>query len=514
MANYSQMGEYRPLFCVSKHPQCKVGTDAICVPCQDQHQNNIRNLLAAQGSLIGKFHQLKFNDATANRKTISSSIGLRTLGGGYCAGVALDWVRRVLLSAENRDAAYLNYNFEGIVDGKESNLAGHTRQDAKARGTQTLNRMAKVYAVEPDNRWLRNRTTQETTLDPGLWDKNMQAIESSRGPGKKKPFTSITLVASDRTAYEGADQWRAALLGGNTGGGVIPAGHAARLDFSPSNGQAAGHAVAVWRRRENQTQTDSFYLFDPSLGVFSFAAGGLDSALSVLFAYQNGDVPFNDDSVSPEGAVVAYYVFKPATGATESGQQQVQLPSTGQAKQPAVQPVVQPMVQPLAQPSTQPTPQPKPQPSPQPTPQPSTQPRPQVTQQSAPQQTPSLYGGQAQQGLMTPGNSRPSPQTVQLPSQPKPVLAQPTPTGHQRQDFTNWLTDQFVDKYNGTAGGWVQLSEPQAEQVRTALRSQIKGLDKERVVQDRVVKGRLVGPGRQPYAILKSHLDEVVKKTT
>ena len=59
MANYSQTGEYKPMSCVSKHPQCKAGTDAICVPCQDQHMDAIRNLLAAQGSMIGKFHQLK-----------------------------------------------------------------------------------------------------------------------------------------------------------------------------------------------------------------------------------------------------------------------------------------------------------------------------------------------------------------------------------------------------------------------------------------------------------------------
>ncbi len=505
MANYSQTGEYRPMNCLSRHPQCKTGTDAICVPCQDQHQDTIRSVLAAQGALIGKFHQLKFNDATANRKSISSSIGLRPLGGGYCAGVALDWVRRVLLSAENRDAAYLNYRFEGIVEGKESNLGGHTRQEAKASGTQTVNRMAKAYALEPDNRWLRNKTTQETTLHQGLWDQNMQAIEKSRGPGKKKPFTNISLVASDQTFYKGADQWRAALLGGTGGGGVVPTGHAARFDFSPTNGQA-GHAVAVWRRRENLAQTDSYYLFDPSLGVFSFSAAGLDSALSVLFAYQGGDVPFNDDSVSPDGATVSYYVFKPTTGAVETGQQPVQV------KPPVQNP--QATAQTTPQPKLQPTPQPTPQPKLQPTAQPSLQASPQAVKQSAPQQTTSLYGGSAQQGLVSPGNTRPTPQTVQLPSQPKPVLAQATASGNQKQDFSSWLTGQFVDKYNGNAGGWIQLSEPQAEQVRTALRTQIKGLDKERVVQERVVKGRLTGPGKQPYAILKSHLDEAIKKMT
>lgn len=505
MTNYSQTGEYRPTTCLSRHPQCKTGTDAICVPCQDQHQDTIRNLLAAQGSLIGKFHQLKFNDATANRKTVASSIGLRPLGGGYCAGVALDWVRRVLLSAENRDVAYLNYRFEGIVDGNEGNLGGHTRQEAKASGAQSLNRMAKAYALEPDNRWLRNKTTQETRLDQGRWDQNMRDLEKSRGPNKNKPFTNISLVASDQTFYKGADQWRAALLGGSGGGGVIPTGHAARFDFSPTNGQA-GHAVAAWRRRENLAQTDSYYLFDPSLGVFSFSAAGLDSALSILFAYQGADVPFNDDSVSPDGATVSYYVFKPITGAIETGQQLVPVKPPVQNPQAAVQTPTQLELQPKLQPKLQPTAQP--------TAQPSLQASPQVVKQSAPQQTTSLYGGSAQQGLVSPGNTRPAPQTVQLPSQPKPVLAQATTSGNQKQDFSSWLTGQFVDKYNGNAGGWIQLSEPQAEQVRTALRSQIKGLDKERVVQERVVKGRLTGPGKQPYAILKSHLDEAIKKMT
>ena len=489
MANYSQKGEYRPLACVSKHPGCKVGTDAICVPCQDQYLDNIRDLLAKQGSMIGKFHQLRFNDATANKKTVQTSGGLRPMGGGYCAGVALDWVRRVLLSAENRDQAYLNYHYEGIVEGKQSNLGGHTPQDAKARGTKTLNRMAKAYALEPDNRWQPDKAKKETIVQ-GLWDQNMQKIEASRGLGKKKPFTDITLTASDRTEYGSADQWRAALLGGSSGGGLVAPGHAARLDFSPSGGQGAGHAVAVWRRRENTAQTDSYYFFEPGLGVFSFSATGLDSALSILFAYQNGDVPVNDDTVSPEGAVVAFYVFKAGMGAVETGQPQVQttVKQPVQSQQTTGQPSVQPFVQPFVQPSPQITPQPTPKP------------------------TASLYGGNAQQGLVSPGNTRPAPQTVQLPSQPKPLVQPTASTGNSKQDFTNWLTSQFVDKYNGVGGGWVQLSEQQKTQVESVLLTQIKGIDKNSVVQQRLVKGRLAGPNRPPYAILKSHLDEAILK--
>lgn len=488
MADYSQKGEYRPNTCLTKNPQCKTGTDAICGPCQSKYLDNIRDLLAKQGSMIGKFHQLKFNDATAKQKTVQTTVGLRTLGGGYCAGVTLDWVRRVLLSAENRDQAYLNYSYEGIVDGNANNLGGHTQQEATARGTQTVKRMAKAYALEPDNRWLRDKTTQELSIEPGLWNQNMGKIEASRGPGKKKPFTSITLTASDRTEYQGADQWRAVLLGGTSGGGVVATGHAARVDFNPSGGQGAGHAVAVWRRRENTSQSDSYYLFEPGLGVFSFSATGLDSALSILFAYQNGDVPVNDDSVSPNGAQVAYYVFMPAMGAAETGMPQV--PTTVKQAVQAQQATDQPNVQPSVQAS------------------------PLIKQQTAPKQTPSLYGGNAQQGLVSPGNTRPAPQTVQLPSQAKPVPVQTTSAGNSKQDFTNWLTTQFVDKYNGVGGGWVQLSDQQKAQVEGVLLTQIKGIDKNSVVQQRLVKGRLTGPGRQPHAILKAHLEEAITKLT
>ena len=184
---------------------------------------------------------------------------------------------------------------------------------------------------------------------------------------------------------------------------------------------------------------------------------------------------------------MAYYVFRPSTGATESGQQRVQ-PTVNQPvqkPQPTAQPIIQPAVQPF----------------------------PQVERLAAPQQSASLYGGNAQQGLVSPGDTRTTPQTVQLlPSQPKPVLAQSTSSGNPKQDFTKWLTAQFVDKYNGNPGGWIQLSEPQAEQVRSVLPTQIKGIDKNSVVQKRIVKGQLKGPGREPYAILKSHLDEAVKQ--
>ncbi|HEY1756937.1 MAG TPA: YopT-type cysteine protease domain-containing protein [Bryobacteraceae bacterium] len=71
----------------------------------------------------GAFNQRSFRGDTVSVDGVS-------LTGGYCAGVVLDWARRVLLSASDRDQKYLNYS----------------TTNSQARRAATLERMAKAYA--------------------------------------------------------------------------------------------------------------------------------------------------------------------------------------------------------------------------------------------------------------------------------------------------------------------------------------------------------------------------------
>jgi hypothetical protein len=71
---------------------------------------------------LGDFNQGSF------RKGIPD-VGGVDITGGYCAGVVLDWARRVLQSDSNRDAKYLSYS----------------TPNAGARSSATVQRMALAY---------------------------------------------------------------------------------------------------------------------------------------------------------------------------------------------------------------------------------------------------------------------------------------------------------------------------------------------------------------------------------
>jgi hypothetical protein len=62
----------------------------------------VRDQLASLGEDLGNFNQGEFRGTTA---TVDGA----DLTKGYCAGVCLDWARRVLLSGSGRDARFLTY---------------------------------------------------------------------------------------------------------------------------------------------------------------------------------------------------------------------------------------------------------------------------------------------------------------------------------------------------------------------------------------------------------------------
>jgi len=79
------------------------------------------------GTLQGAFSQNDFRGTATVREG-------RNITGGYCAGVALDWCRRALLSDANRTQASLNY--------------GGDKYAQAPRKEAALNRMAKGYAEQ------------------------------------------------------------------------------------------------------------------------------------------------------------------------------------------------------------------------------------------------------------------------------------------------------------------------------------------------------------------------------
>ncbi|GAP38565.1 hypothetical protein ABXN37_25970 [Piscinibacter sakaiensis] len=72
----------------------------------------VKEMLALGATLRGReFNQGKFSESLGTLDGVS-------IGNGYCAGVVLDWTRRVLQSSVARDAAYLSYESPaGDADG-------------------------------------------------------------------------------------------------------------------------------------------------------------------------------------------------------------------------------------------------------------------------------------------------------------------------------------------------------------------------------------------------------------
>lgn len=89
-------------------------------------------LVAVGGVPEGQFNQSSF--------TPFDQVEGADISGGYCAGVVLDWTRRVLQSAPDRDASYLNYSAAGYgddrPDGVQSKQAATTRRMATAYAGQ------------------------------------------------------------------------------------------------------------------------------------------------------------------------------------------------------------------------------------------------------------------------------------------------------------------------------------------------------------------------------------------
>src|SRR5262245_20676524 len=274
----------------------------------------VRERLASLGTDRGQFNQCTF------RGTVIS-YGDTDLTGGYCAGVCLDWTRRVLLSAPNRDVRYLTYStpkaasetrhkdtlIRMAVSFKEQNSYRPSKPDMMAKLTALLSQSDSTYKIdgkpvtgvaipgktaemidkfvdlskdnpfnmrkEPAGVVPRERVERWKNLVGGMkdWGQFAGELDGQLSRSKKKKFGNLSVVASSpQTIYSSPSVWVGELMSEGFRDScctIIGAG-------APG---ATGHAVAV-----HQIGSD-YRFFDPNYGVFDFSKKSLQCALQHLF---------------------------------------------------------------------------------------------------------------------------------------------------------------------------------------------------------------------------------------
>jgi hypothetical protein len=194
----------------------------------------IDQLLKDLGAKIGGFNQGKFRkDVGMKSGTIHETSSRRTkclsLGGGYCAGVCLDWARRVLLSGPNRDQAFLNYNNDKILKLKGFGAEGRTRSQLQDRAFQNVGRMADAYAIhgrfdwQSDGQGAKHLPAEQWKQEAGNLDQffDKDRDDASRKQHSRKRFSALVLLHSKRSVYSSPGQWMAQLLSDGLRSGAV-----------------------------------------------------------------------------------------------------------------------------------------------------------------------------------------------------------------------------------------------------------------------------------------------------
>lgn len=265
---------------------------------------------------IAGFNQSTFKDEIGRDYTseteylTKSSVGGRPLGSGYCAGVCLDWLRRVLNTGWTMRSDELTYNYESIkrdIPGGGADVRGRQRE-----AFQTVGRMGQAWYRTNNMSWTKPGDAGDSVpyrMPPSRWDTVAETLDEQPGLGGAR-FSGMELLYSKHLVYTSAGFWMASLVGGETKPCPILSGLAAQLSFSRAG--ESGHAVAVWRRRTLTDLPDSFYFFDPNFGVYSYSLHGLQCALQILFWYDDANTPFYESCASKDAQKVAYMAFAPA----------------------------------------------------------------------------------------------------------------------------------------------------------------------------------------------------------
>jgi hypothetical protein len=298
-------------------------------------KETVPKLLKELGSPIGEFNQGAFRTDIGKSSTgavIDKSKYLnKPLGGGYCNGVCLDWIRRVLLSRPERADVYLTYQYETLKTkmGRTADKTGKKRSpvDSRLRAHQNVGVMADAYALTNDLSWYEDNPgryevrgsdwTKGTKKLDDFFDKGRK--EAKREPSAKR-FSALTLDHSKMSQYSSMAQWMNELFASG-----LQAGGATKIAFSLP-GQS-GHAVAVWQRKASATDADAFYLFDPNFGVIAYSSDGLRAAIQLLFGTDGDHIPFYDTCSSATTQKMSVMVFGPHRLVT----------ATAVPKQPTVQ---------------------------------------------------------------------------------------------------------------------------------------------------------------------------------
>jgi hypothetical protein len=99
--------------------------------------------------------------------------------------------------------------------------------------------------------------------------------------------------------------------------------------------------VAVWQRKDSVHDPDSFYLFDPNFGVFSYSKEGLQKAFEMLFSMADGNTPRYASDASADAQEMDYVIFGNSSGQPQVVTATPQRPQV-ESKQPQPKPGPQP----------------------------------------------------------------------------------------------------------------------------------------------------------------------------
>ena len=236
------------------------------------------------------------------------SIGI-TANNGYCAGVALEWIRRALLGGSkkhNDDPSYLTFGYKELVEKLDA-----TPKNTKAYGK--LQRMLVVWkqqdAYQPNTK--RNESAKyDVEKWPGAalgFDNRSQEFKGKE-KDRTRPMTDLKLQSGKE--YKNIT-WEKITKVLTKKSFVQHAGNAAKLGFG--NGQR-GHAIAIWRRRKGTEMHDAYYFFDPNFGLFSYNLTGLDQAMTALFGWSGVHIPRYEYTVAsnPRDSHFRIEIFGPA----------------------------------------------------------------------------------------------------------------------------------------------------------------------------------------------------------
>jgi hypothetical protein len=181
---------------------------------QDTYKQT-KDRLTKSGAEIGSFNQGTFRKDLAF--PVIATIGAASLEGGYCNGVLLDWVRRVLLSRAERDKAFLTFHSGALAEGEKT--VKRTHEELKGRASQTVQRMGHAWYRSGDMDWVGQVNEPTTAVSQEEWERTASAIDEEFGKQRKgakrepskKHFGRLELKASRKTTYKNASQRRFAL---------------------------------------------------------------------------------------------------------------------------------------------------------------------------------------------------------------------------------------------------------------------------------------------------------------